>query len=122
MNKPNRVNNGGYILVYCPTHPKADKGGYIREHVLVAEAMVGRHLKDDEHVHHKDRNKKNNSPDNLQIVDPSEHLKLHGAETAERGAIRKQKNRERGLPQGYYYIRGVGISSEVKKYGESRSK
>jgi hypothetical protein len=38
---------------------------------------LGRKLLRTEHVHHKDHN---NLPENLEILDPSEHLKLHHRE------------------------------------------
>lgn len=48
-----------------PSHPKASTNGCVYEHVIVAEQKLGRYLKDDETVHHIDRNKKNNNPENL---------------------------------------------------------
>jgi hypothetical protein len=50
------------------------------EHRVVAEAVIGRPLKSDEHVHHKDGNKHNNAPDNLVVMTRSEHLRLHALE------------------------------------------
>ncbi len=47
------------------------------EHRVVAETMLGRALRPDEHVHHKDENKQNNSPENLVVLSASEHLSLH---------------------------------------------
>jgi len=47
------------------------------EHRVVAEALIGRPLRSDEHVHHKDENKQNNSPENLIVLSASEHLALH---------------------------------------------
>lgn len=46
-------------------------------HVLIAEWKYGRKLMAGEHVHHKDRNKMNNHPDNLIILSEVEHAKLH---------------------------------------------
>ena len=45
----------GYVLVYCPEHPNANKnnGKYIYEHRLVMSNMLGRPLRPDEVVHHK---------------------------------------------------------------------
>jgi len=36
--------NEGYILVYAPGRPTANKSGYIMEHRLVVEQRLGRHL------------------------------------------------------------------------------
>ncbi len=47
------------------------------EHRLVAEKMVGRKLKKGEIVHHKDENKQNNSPNNLEVLNESQHRFIH---------------------------------------------
>ena len=71
----------GYIHEYAPWHPKASSTGYIRQHVLIAEAKIGRFLKEDEVVHHIDRDKTNNSPDNLLVLTKQEHAHLHSEDT-----------------------------------------
>ena len=48
------------------------------EHRVVAEKAIGRPLRSDEHVHHKDENKHNNSPENLEVMHWLDHLRLHG--------------------------------------------
>ncbi|MGA9161251.1 MAG: hypothetical protein WB297_10380 [Actinomycetota bacterium] len=35
-----------------PEHPRARTHGYVFEHILVMEAFLGRHLMEDENVHH----------------------------------------------------------------------
>ena len=72
------VKQGGYILVYAPDHERANGGGYVREHIIVAEQTLGRSLKPGEVVHHKDKNKSNNDPENLMVF-PScgAHLRHH---------------------------------------------
>lgn len=46
-------------------------------HRLVAEKMIGRPLLPNEVVHHIDQNKRNNDPNNLMVMTPSEHSRLH---------------------------------------------
>lgn len=63
----------GYIYVYAPEHPNAKRngsggGGYVLEHRLVMEKLIGRYLEKDEDVNHINGNKKDNRPDNLVIV------------------------------------------------------
>lgn len=71
----------GYILQYCPEHPRAIRSGgekgYVYEHVLVAEKTIKRRLLPDEEVHHLDLNRSNNSPDNLVVLSSEAHVKLH---------------------------------------------
>jgi hypothetical protein len=45
----------------------------VRIHRLIAEAMIGRPLRKDEDVHHKDGNKLNCHPSNLQVLGHNEH-------------------------------------------------
>lgn len=60
-----RIESNGYYEYYIPEHHLASGAGIVYEHQLVAEAMLGRELKDEEVIHHKDRNRKNNAFDNL---------------------------------------------------------
>lgn len=70
------VDKSGYVLVHCPDHPHANSNGYVREHRLVMEQKLGRHLLPDEVVHHLDSNRGNNHPDNLSLYAAnSDHLR-----------------------------------------------
>lgn len=63
------IASNGYVLVKVGTdHHLADVRGYAYEHRLVAEKKIGRRLAPGEIVHHKDENKQNNEPDNLEVV------------------------------------------------------
>ena len=68
----------GYIVIYKPEHPRAFGNGCVYEHVLVAEEMLGRHLKEEECVHHIDLNRQNNDKSNLIIFTTnSDHISYH---------------------------------------------
>lgn len=72
------IASNGYVLIRLPDHPLADVRGYVYEHRVVAEQMIGRSLLPTEQVHHKDENKQNNDPSNLEVVqDIRHHRALH---------------------------------------------
>lgn len=75
--KGGRRISAGYVWIYSPDHPSSNSTGYVQEHRLIAEDMIGRALTSKEIVHHIDGNKQNNDPSNLQIMSRSEHVKLH---------------------------------------------
>lgn len=64
-NNGKTINGRGYIMVYAPEHVRADKNGYVYEHYLVLEKMLGRPVLPPETGHHLDGNKQNNDPKNL---------------------------------------------------------
>ena len=57
----------GYLMVRLPEHPRARTHGYVFEHILVMEDMLGRQLFPDETVHHKNGVKDDNRPENLEL-------------------------------------------------------
>jgi len=57
----------GYKYIWTPKHPNATKEGYVVEHRLVMEKIIGRFLNGKEVVHHIDGNKLNNSETNLTL-------------------------------------------------------
>jgi len=72
------VASNGYILVYVgKEHHLADVRGYAYEHRLVAEQMLGRRLAAGEIVHHRNGDKADNRPANIEVK-PS--IKHHCAE------------------------------------------
>jgi hypothetical protein len=76
-------NQYGYIYSKCPNHPRAKKFGYVLEHILVAEKSIGRRLKQNEVVHHKNQVRDDNRPENLEVIESrSSHQRLHRAERA----------------------------------------
>lgn len=65
----------GCVRVYCPDHPKANTWGYVYEHRLIMEGVLGRFLEKDEHVHHKNSLRWDNRLENLEILRASDHCK-----------------------------------------------
>jgi hypothetical protein len=70
----------GYIAVYFPDHPKSSSYGYIMEHDLIMECLIGRHLKSNECVHHINKIRNDNRKENLKLMTLSEHMSLHSKE------------------------------------------
>ena len=67
-----------YKMICAHGHPRANKIGFVAEHIIVAEKMIGRHITKDEVVHHIDGDKKNNSPENLMVFSTkAEHTLFH---------------------------------------------
>lgn len=80
-NEQQRKNCRDAALAYKVAKPHVYKKLHNRhEHRVIAEQLVGRPLTSKDVVHHKDGNKHNNAPKNLQVMSHSDHLKLHRAE------------------------------------------
>lgn len=75
-----KKHNAGYVLVYAPKHPHAHRDGYIMEHTVIMERHIGRYLRANECVHHKNRNRADNRIENLELMDKHEHHVMHGKE------------------------------------------
>ena len=67
----------GYRHIFLPGHPMSAKNGYVPEHRLVVAQVLGRPLSSTELVHHKNRNRLDNRPENLQITTYKAHGLLH---------------------------------------------
>lgn len=72
-----KLRTDGYICIYFPDHPNFTKDGYIMEHDLIMECIIGRHLKDDEVVHHINGIRNDNRKENLKLMTFTEHARYH---------------------------------------------
>jgi len=80
---PDTNDQKGYVLIWQPSHTRANTHGYVPEHILVAEKVLGKPLPKGVVIHHVDGNRSNNLPFNLVICqDDGYHHLLHWRERA----------------------------------------
>jgi uncharacterized protein (DUF1330 family) len=60
-----RKQGEGYWLIYSPEHPLRSKTKYVLEHRLIVEKYLGRFLAESDEVHHINKKKGDNRPENL---------------------------------------------------------
>jgi hypothetical protein len=107
------IKKGDYLYGKCPEHPYADKNGYVLEHRLVAEKKIGRLLTADEHVHHINRNKHDNRPENLEVLMKEIHHKHHGEEKIVRVVVKCAYCKEKFLLHGNKYNEKIKIRRNI---------
>ncbi len=84
--KEGRSSNNGYVSIRQEGH--YEKSKYVGEHILVMEKIIGRRLLKNEEVHHKNEDKTDNRPENLELLTKSQHMALHATKKhQERGVI-----------------------------------
>lgn len=103
----------GYIAVYVPDHPYANKEGYVMEHRLVMEEHIGRYLEKGEEVHHINKKRDDNRLENLTLLSTEEHQALHIKERHDMGEINYHKKPVINITTGEVF---QSASEAAKKY------
>jgi hypothetical protein len=61
------IDSSGYVKIYAPDHPNADKNGDVLQHVIVMSKHLDRPLRKGEFVHHKNGIRTDNNLENLEL-------------------------------------------------------
>ena len=89
-----KTSSSGYRLILKPGHHRADRGGYVLEHILVFEEATGISIPDGCCIHHMNGIKDDNRIENLCMMTHGAHTVMHHT-GAKRTAETKRKISER---------------------------
>ena len=78
------IDSDGYVTLWKPDHHRTQSNGRVYEHIDVWERTHKASLLIWGIVHHKDHNKQNNEPSNLEAMMRSEHIQIHKPQTYRR--------------------------------------
>ena len=97
--------DGHYQVALCFKDKNGEwQRGYKPLHRIVAEQHLGRKLRSDEIVHHRDDDKLHNHPSNYLIVTPQEHGRLRRGKLRPKTSVPETEGE--GIPSPF---RGSGI-------------
>lgn len=85
-----RRTSKGYIQILMPEHKRADKGGYVMEHIVVYEKATGIEVPRNCCIHHLNGIKNDNRIENLCMMTNSAHTIYHHT-----GQKRSEETRKR---------------------------
>lgn len=78
-----KTNQGEYIMIYKPYFKYSNSSGYVREHRYIFHIYLSilngklTYLPEGFDIHHINKNKKDNKIENLMLVDPLTHRRIH---------------------------------------------
>lgn len=91
------VDKNGYVLLWMPGHPEANRHGQVREHRIVMARKLGRPLTREEVVDHINRDTGDNRPENLRLFpNNGEHLRV-----TRTGRPHREPDRQRGTTRAH---------------------
>lgn len=109
-----KLRKDGYVAVYVPDHPNANKEGYVMKHRLIMEQHIGRFVGKDEIVHHKNHDRADNRIENLEIMSKKEHAALHMTERHKANLVKYVTTRVRVIETGEEF---ESIREAADKFG-----
>jgi hypothetical protein len=62
-----KIDRNGYVFWRDATHPLATRNGSVAEHRVVMSEFLGRPLRKNENIHHKNGNRSDNRIENLEL-------------------------------------------------------
>lgn len=108
----------GYERVWDPFNRKFLPVSRMVDSMLTRNGKLKPRKKDD-HIHHKDRNKRNNNPKNIERISAIEHTKLHNKE---KDLSQQSKNYWSNAENKINHLKILHTSEVFKKAGASRKK
>lgn len=66
----------GYIYVHIPGHPRSNSWGYVAEHILKVEKVLGKYLDNKFQIHHLNGKRDDNENKNLVVCDSDGYHKF----------------------------------------------
>ena len=70
------INSNGYVQIRMADHPRVNSGGYVLEHILIAERAIKRLLPFGAEIHHFNEIRSDNRNSNLIICESGTYHKL----------------------------------------------
>lgn len=111
----NKSNQGEYIIIRRPYYPYCDKNGYVRQHRYIMYIYLSilnnkpTYIEGFD-VHHKNKDRKDNRIENLELITRPDHQSLH--RTKDKSGrycnICKSKTTTKTLKNGKYYENWYG--------------
>lgn len=119
MGQPNRVRehnphwkggsffDGKYMNLRLPTHPRAGSDGYVRRSIVNWEKANGLPFPEGKEPHHRNENKMDDRPENIEPLTHEEHTSLHRRLAIEVAEVRR------------LYANGLTVRTIADKLGVS---
>lgn len=82
--KDGQIERHGYVYLYRPDHPYANKRHYIGRARLILESKLRRYLEEGECVHHINGIRNDDRAENLMVLTRGEHSSMHWAQKAKK--------------------------------------